>query len=51
MSSLPPSPPSLEQGMQGFHAGWRQSGVGGADGQWGLHEYLQSQVTYVQGHY
>jgi lactaldehyde dehydrogenase/glycolaldehyde dehydrogenase len=34
--------------MQGFHAGWRKSGVGGADGKHGLMEYLQSQVAYVQ---
>jgi lactaldehyde dehydrogenase/glycolaldehyde dehydrogenase len=34
--------------MQGFHAGWRKSGVGGADGRHGLMEYLQSQVAYVQ---
>ena len=36
------------EGMQGFHAGWRQSGIGGADGKHGLMEYLQSQVAYVQ---
>jgi lactaldehyde dehydrogenase/glycolaldehyde dehydrogenase len=36
------------EGMQGFHAGWRKSGVGGADGKHGLMEYLQSQVAYIQ---
>jgi lactaldehyde dehydrogenase/glycolaldehyde dehydrogenase len=36
------------EGMQGFHAGWRQSGIGGADGKHGLMEYLQSQVAYVR---
>ena len=36
------------EGMQGFHAGWRKSGIGGADGKHGLMEYLQSQVAYVQ---
>ncbi|MFT2604460.1 aldehyde dehydrogenase family protein, partial [Escherichia coli] len=29
--------------MQGFHAGWRKSGIGGADGRHGLNEYLQTQ--------
>ncbi|MDR3069869.1 MAG: aldehyde dehydrogenase [Propionibacteriaceae bacterium] len=36
------------EGIQGFHAGWRKSGIGGADGKWGLHEYLQSQVAYIR---
>ncbi|MCL2737201.1 MAG: aldehyde dehydrogenase [Propionibacteriaceae bacterium] len=36
------------EGIQGFHAGWRQSGIGGADGKHGLYEYLQSQVMYVR---
>jgi lactaldehyde dehydrogenase/glycolaldehyde dehydrogenase len=35
------------EGMQGFHAGWRKSGIGGADGKHGLYEYLQSQVAYI----
>lgn len=30
------------EAMQGFHAGWRKSGIGGADGKHGLHEYLQT---------
>lgn len=36
------------EAMQGFHAGWRKSGIGGADGKHGLMEYLQTQVAYVQ---
>jgi len=36
------------EGIQGFHAGWRKSGIGGADGKHGLQEYLQSQVLYVR---
>jgi lactaldehyde dehydrogenase/glycolaldehyde dehydrogenase len=36
------------EGIQGFHAGWRKSGIGGADGSWGLREYLQSQVAYIR---
>jgi lactaldehyde dehydrogenase/glycolaldehyde dehydrogenase len=36
------------EAMQGFHAGWRKSGIGGADGKHGLMEYLQSQVAYIQ---
>ena len=36
------------EAIQGFHAGWRKSGIGGADGYWGLREYLQSQVAYIR---
>jgi len=36
------------EGIQGFHAGWRKSGIGGADGKHGLYEYLQSQAVYVR---
>ena len=36
------------EAMQGFHAGWRKSGIGGADGKHGLHEYLQTHIAYIQ---
>ena len=36
------------EAMQGFHAGWRKSGIGGADGRHGLNEYLQTQMVYLQ---
>lgn len=36
------------EAIQGFHAGWRKSGVGGADGKHGLKEYLATKVVYVQ---
>ncbi|SFN18441.1 lactaldehyde dehydrogenase [Izhakiella capsodis] len=36
------------EAMQGFHAGWRKSGTGGADGRHGLNEYLQTHVAYLQ---
>jgi lactaldehyde dehydrogenase/glycolaldehyde dehydrogenase len=39
------------EAMQGFHAGWRKSGIGGADGKHGLEEYLQTQVVYYDSHY
>jgi lactaldehyde dehydrogenase/glycolaldehyde dehydrogenase len=35
------------EAMQGFHAGWRKSGIGGADGSHGLDEYLQTHVVYL----
>ncbi|MGD0830237.1 MAG: aldehyde dehydrogenase [Terracidiphilus sp.] len=35
------------EAMQGFHAGWRKSGIGGADGRHGLEEYLQTHVVYM----
>lgn len=36
------------EAMQGFHAGVRKSGVGGADGKHGLYEYTHTQVVYLQ---
>ncbi len=36
------------EAMQGFHAGVRKSGIGGADGKHGLEEYLQTQVVYLE---
>ncbi len=38
------------EAMQGFHAGWRKSGIGGADGRHGLYEFLQTHVVYMQRH-
>ncbi len=38
------------EAMQGFHAGTRKSGIGGADGKHGLYEYTQTQVVYWQSH-
>ena len=34
--------------IQGFHAGWRKSGLGGADGKHGLMEYFNTKIIYVQ---
>lgn len=36
------------EAMQGFHAGRRKSGMGGADGKHGLYEYMETQVVYLQ---
>lgn len=36
------------EAMQGFHAGRRKSGIGGADGKHGLYEYMETQVVYLQ---
>lgn len=36
------------EALQGFHSGWRRSGLGGADGKHGLYEYMQKQVVYLQ---
>lgn len=36
------------EAMQGFHAGNRKSGIGGADGKHGLLEYTSTQVVYIQ---
>lgn len=36
------------EAMQGYHAGWRKSGIGGADGKHGLYEYTQTHTVYMQ---
>ncbi|TKX29434.1 aldehyde dehydrogenase [Campylobacter sp. MIT 12-5580] len=36
------------EAMQGFHAGFRKSGIGGADGKHGLEEYLATHVVYLE---
>ncbi|MBK5003823.1 aldehyde dehydrogenase [Pseudomonas sp. S32] len=36
------------EAMQGFHAGTRKSGIGGADGKHGLYEYTHTHVIYLQ---
>jgi lactaldehyde dehydrogenase/glycolaldehyde dehydrogenase len=36
------------EAIQGFHAGWKKSGIGGADGRHGMEEYLQTKVIYAQ---
>jgi lactaldehyde dehydrogenase/glycolaldehyde dehydrogenase len=34
--------------VQGFHTGWKQSGLGGEDGKYGFDGYLRKQTTYVR---
>ena len=36
------------EAMQGFHAGRRKSGIGGADGKHGLYAHMETQVVYLQ---
>jgi len=36
------------EAMQGFHAGRRKSGIGGADGKHGLYEFMETHVVYMQ---
>lgn len=37
------------EAMQGFHAGRRKSGIGGADGKHGLLEFTETHTVYIQG--
>ncbi|MBQ8098033.1 MAG: aldehyde dehydrogenase [Bacteroidaceae bacterium] len=39
------------EAMQGFHAGVKKSGIGGADGKHGMEEYLVTKVVYLDTHY
>ena len=39
------------EAMQGFHAGVKKSGIGGADGKHGVEEYLVTHVTYLATQY
>lgn len=36
------------EAVQGYHAGMRKSGLGGADGKHGLNDFLVTQVVYMQ---
>ncbi|PSL50984.1 lactaldehyde dehydrogenase/glycolaldehyde dehydrogenase [Salsuginibacillus halophilus] len=36
------------EALQGFHAGWRKSGIGGADGKYGIEEFLGTTVAYME---
>ncbi|PYZ95035.1 aldehyde dehydrogenase [Salipaludibacillus keqinensis] len=36
------------EAVQGYHAGFRKSGIGGADGKHGLEDFLSTQVVYMQ---
>ncbi len=36
------------EAIQAFHSGWKHSGIGGADGKYGLLEYTQRRVVYMQ---
>lgn len=36
------------EAIQGFHAGQRKSGIGGADGKHGVYEYTETHVVYLQ---
>lgn len=35
------------EAMQATHAGWRKSGIGSDDGKYGVDEYLQTRVVYI----
>lgn len=35
------------EAIQGYHAGWKKSGIGGADGRHGLEEFLATTVAYI----
>ena len=37
-----------EEVVNGFHSGWRESGLGGADGIHGLEEYYNTTVSYIR---
>ena len=36
------------EGYQGFHAGRKKSGIGGADGKLGFYEYMETQTVYME---
>jgi lactaldehyde dehydrogenase / glycolaldehyde dehydrogenase len=36
------------ESIQGFHAGWRKSGLGGADGKHGIYENMKTHLVYVR---
>jgi len=36
------------EAFQGYHAGWKKSGIGGDDGKYGMEEYLRTRVVYLK---
>ncbi|MGA3324512.1 MAG: aldehyde dehydrogenase [Terriglobia bacterium] len=36
------------ESIHGFHTGWKQSGIGGDDGKYGLDHYLQRKTVYIR---
>ena len=36
------------EAYQGFHSGWKHSGIGGDDGKHGMQAYLRSRVVYMK---
>jgi lactaldehyde dehydrogenase/glycolaldehyde dehydrogenase len=36
------------ESIHGFHTGWKQSGIGGDDGKYGLEHYLQRKTVYIR---
>lgn len=36
------------ESIHGFHSGWKQSGIGGDDGKYGLEHYLQRKTVYIR---
>ena len=39
---------SLAESIHGYHAGWKQSGIGGDDGVHGLEHYLRRKTVYLK---
>ena len=37
----------LGEQHQGLHNGWKLSGMGGEDGQYGLEQYLEKKTVYL----
>ncbi|NGY86369.1 aldehyde dehydrogenase family protein [Bacillus megaterium] len=36
------------EAYQGYHSGWKQSGIGGDDGKHGFEEFLQVKTVYMK---
>ncbi|MCR4430813.1 MAG: aldehyde dehydrogenase [Tepidanaerobacteraceae bacterium] len=36
------------EAINGYHAGWKKSGIGGDDGRHGMEEFLQTKVVYLK---
>lgn len=38
----------IGESIHGYHAGWKQSGIGGDDGKYGLEHFLQRKTVYLR---
>jgi lactaldehyde dehydrogenase/glycolaldehyde dehydrogenase len=39
---------SQGEAFQGYHSGWKKTGIGGDDGRHGMEEFMQTRIVYIK---